>query len=141
MHHNEVAWLSALGAFAAATRYILRKRTLDLMLCALFVMLVCLVLSIKEMVGCFVGLLIIFLPNRAGFGSLGVGLAMLAGVAHDTGLLPNLDEPISVKVQGIGFESPHNQPITWMQLLQQTSEWEGDCFGVPDQVDRYRHLQ
>jgi CubicO group peptidase (beta-lactamase class C family) len=26
-------------------------------------------------------------------------------------------------------------------LLQQTSEWEGECFGVPDQVDRYRTLQ
>jgi hypothetical protein len=52
-----------------------------------------------------------------------------------------LDEPVVAKVQGIGFESPHNQPITWMQLLQQTSEWEGNCFGVPDQVDRYRHLQ
>jgi len=26
-------------------------------------------------------------------------------------------------------------------LLQQTSEWEGACFGLPDQVDRYRTLQ
>jgi hypothetical protein len=81
LHQNEVAWLNAFGAFVAATRYRLRKRTLDLMLCALFVMLVCLVVSIKEMVGCFVGLLIIFRPNRSGFGLLGVGLAVLAGGA------------------------------------------------------------
>jgi CubicO group peptidase (beta-lactamase class C family) len=27
-----------------------------------------------------------------------------------------------------------------MHLLQQTSEWEGSCFGIPDQVDRYRKL-
>jgi CubicO group peptidase (beta-lactamase class C family) len=25
-----------------------------------------------------------------------------------------------------------------MQLLQQTSEWEGSCFGLPEQVDRFR---
>jgi CubicO group peptidase (beta-lactamase class C family) len=68
-------------------------------------------------------------------------LAMLAGVAHQLGLLPNLDEPVVAKVAGIGFESTQNRTITWMQLLQQTSEWEGACFGIPDQVDRYRHLQ
>jgi hypothetical protein len=81
MHHTEVAWLNVFGAFAAATRYRLRKRTLDFMLCALFVVIVCVVISIKEMVGCFVGLLIILRPNRSGFASLGVGLAVLAGVA------------------------------------------------------------
>ncbi len=68
-------------------------------------------------------------------------LALLAGVAHDRGLLPDLDHPVLSNVRGIGFESTHNRSITWMQLLQQTSEWEGECFGVPDQVDRYRHLQ
>jgi CubicO group peptidase (beta-lactamase class C family) len=46
-----------------------------------------------------------------------------------------------VKVRGLGFDSPHNSTVTWQQLLQQTSEWEGTCFGIPDQVDRYRHLQ
>jgi CubicO group peptidase (beta-lactamase class C family) len=68
-------------------------------------------------------------------------LAMLAGVAHDRGLLPDVNEPVRIKVQGIGFESPHNNAVTWQHLLQQTSEWEGACFGIPDQVDRYRHLQ
>jgi CubicO group peptidase (beta-lactamase class C family) len=68
-------------------------------------------------------------------------LAMLAGVANDQGLLPDLNEPVRVKSPGIGFESEHNRSITWMHLLQQTSEWEGSCFGIPDQVDRYRHLQ
>jgi len=81
LHQNEVAWLNAFGAFAAAARYRLRKRTLDLMLCALFVMFVCLVVSVKEIAGCFVGILIILRPNRSGIGSLGVGLAALAGVA------------------------------------------------------------
>jgi CubicO group peptidase (beta-lactamase class C family) len=68
-------------------------------------------------------------------------LALLVGVAHDRGLLTNLDEPVRVKVPGIGFDSLHNQSISWLHLLQQTSEWEGECFGIPDTVDRYRHLQ
>jgi CubicO group peptidase (beta-lactamase class C family) len=65
-------------------------------------------------------------------------LALLAGVAHDRGLLPDVDEAVCVRVPGIGFDKGQNALITWAQLLQQTSEWEGECFGVPDQVDRYR---
>ncbi len=68
-------------------------------------------------------------------------LAMLAGIALQEGLLPSLEAPVLASVPGIGFETPHNRAITWMQLLQQTSEWEGSCFGVPDLADRYRHLQ
>ncbi len=67
-------------------------------------------------------------------------LALLAGVAHDSGLLPDVDEPVGARVRGIGFEGPHNGVVTWAHLLQQTSEWEGECFGVPEQVDRYRHV-
>ncbi|MBL8342287.1 MAG: serine hydrolase [Rubrivivax sp.] len=65
-------------------------------------------------------------------------LAMLAGVAHRQGLLPDVDEPVAARLHDIGFESDHNRTITWRHLLQQTSEWEGACFGVPDTVDRYR---
>jgi CubicO group peptidase (beta-lactamase class C family) len=65
-------------------------------------------------------------------------LALLAGIAHDRGLMPDPHEPVRARLPDIGFDSPHNAPITWMQLLQQTSEWEGSCFGLPDQVDRYR---
>src|SRR4029079_11090427 len=68
-------------------------------------------------------------------------LALLAGVAHDQGLLPDVDEPVGVRVRGIGFDSGANAQVTWAHLLQQTSEWEGECFGVPDQVVRYRTLQ
>jgi len=68
-------------------------------------------------------------------------LALLAGVAHDRGLLPDVDDPVCVRLPGIGFDSEHNREVTWAQLLQQTSEWEGECFGVPDQVDRYRFVQ
>jgi CubicO group peptidase (beta-lactamase class C family) len=68
-------------------------------------------------------------------------LALLAGVAFDRGMLPDVDEPVCVRVPGIGFDGEHNRRVTWAHLLQQTSEWEGECFGVPDQVDRYRTVQ
>jgi CubicO group peptidase (beta-lactamase class C family) len=67
-------------------------------------------------------------------------LALLAGVAHGQGMLPDPDEPVSARVRGIGFESAHNCGITWNHLLQQTSDWEGSCLGIPDTVDRYRHV-
>ena len=65
-------------------------------------------------------------------------LAMLAGVAFDRGLMPDPDEPVVARVPGIGFDDPHNARVTWTQLLQQTSEWQGTCFGIPEQVDRWR---
>ncbi len=68
-------------------------------------------------------------------------LALLAGVAHDRGLLPDPDEPVAARVPGIGFDEGRNALVTWAHLLQQTSEWEGKCFGIPDQVDRYRVVQ
>ena len=67
-------------------------------------------------------------------------LALLAGVAHARGLLPDVDQPVATQLPGIGFDSPHNAPITWRHLLEQTSEWEGSCFGLPDQVDRWRKV-
>ena len=67
-------------------------------------------------------------------------LALLAGVAHGRGLLPDPDQPVCQRLPGIGFDSEHNRSISWTHLFTQTSEWEGSCFGIPDQVDRYRTL-
>jgi CubicO group peptidase (beta-lactamase class C family) len=67
-------------------------------------------------------------------------LALLAGVAHDRGFIPNVNEPVRVRAPGIGFDHGRNAEVTWEHMLQQTSEWEGSVFGVPDQVDRYRTL-
>jgi CubicO group peptidase (beta-lactamase class C family) len=79
-------------------------------------------------------------PDRADltFSIAKTYLALLAGIAHDRGLMPDPDEPVRMRVPGIGFDDAHNAPITWAQLLLQTSEWEGRCFGLPEQVDRYR---
>jgi CubicO group peptidase (beta-lactamase class C family) len=65
-------------------------------------------------------------------------LALLAGVAHDRGLLPDVHEPIGARLKGIGFDSGNNAKVTWAQMLQQTSEWTGELFGLPDQADHYR---
>ena len=67
-------------------------------------------------------------------------LALLAGIAFDQGLLPDVHEPVIQKCPGIGFEGERLNRITWHHLLQQTSEWEGTCLGIPEQVDRYRWL-
>ncbi|WP_353151852.1 serine hydrolase [Pollutimonas bauzanensis] len=65
-------------------------------------------------------------------------LALLAGVAHDRGLLPDVDEPVGARVPDIGFDEGNNALVTWAHLLQQTSEWQGELFGLPDQADHYR---
>src|SRR6185437_6760185 len=80
-------------------------------------------------------------PHRADltFSVAKTYLALLAGIAHARGLL-RPDERLSERLPGIGFDSPHNRAITWEHLLTQTSEWEGVCFGIPDQVDRYRQV-
>ncbi|MFN7641523.1 MAG: serine hydrolase, partial [Burkholderiales bacterium] len=82
-------------------------------------------------------------PDRADltFSIAKTYLALLAGVAHDRGLLPDVHEPVIRRVPGIGFEGGRNPEITWHQLLQQTSEWEGSVFGLPEQVDRWRAVQ
>jgi CubicO group peptidase (beta-lactamase class C family) len=65
-------------------------------------------------------------------------LALLTGLAHDRGLLPDVHEPIGARLKGIGFDSGNNARVTWAHMLQQTSEWTGEVFGLPDQADHYR---
>lgn len=66
-------------------------------------------------------------------------LALIAGLAYDDGLLKP-DQPIVETLPGIGFDEGQNRLVTWHQLLQQTSEWSGNCFGIPDQVDHNRSV-
>ncbi len=67
-------------------------------------------------------------------------LSATAGLAYDDGLIDDLHDPVGDSVADGGFNSPHNTQITWRQLLQQTSEWEGELFGVPDWIDRGRQV-
>ena len=67
-------------------------------------------------------------------------LGLLAGLALDDGLIPSLDARVAEAMppEDDGFRSPHNATITWRQLLQQTSEWQGTLWGIPDSVDHHR---
>jgi CubicO group peptidase (beta-lactamase class C family) len=67
-------------------------------------------------------------------------LAMLAGIALGDGLIGELDEPVARTVDDGGFEPPHNHAITWRQLLNQTSEWQGTLWGIPDSIDWNRAI-
>ena len=66
-------------------------------------------------------------------------LALLAGIAHARGLLDPA-ERVSDRLPGIGFDTEHNRRITWEHLLTQTSEWQGECFGMPDWVEHNRRV-
>ena len=81
-------------------------------------------------------------PDRADltFSVAKTYLALLAGVAFARGLLPDPDEPIATLLPGIGFDDPHNREVTWAHMLQQTSEWSGRCFGMPDTVEHNRRV-
>jgi CubicO group peptidase (beta-lactamase class C family) len=67
-------------------------------------------------------------------------LGLAGGLAFDDGLIPSLDARVadSMPPEDDGFASPHNAAITWRQLLQQTSEWQGTLWGKPDSVDHHR---
>lgn len=82
-------------------------------------------------------------PDRADltFSIAKTYLALLAGVAYDQGLLPDVNETVGTRLSGIGFDEGANAEVSWKHLLQQTSEWEGSCLDIADQVDRYRTLQ
>jgi CubicO group peptidase (beta-lactamase class C family) len=63
-------------------------------------------------------------------------LSTAAGLAWDDGLIRDLNHPIGDYVTDGTFASEHNAPITWHNLLQQASEWEGSLWGKPDSADR-----
>ena len=67
-------------------------------------------------------------------------ISALAGIAYRDGLISDLDEPVGASVGDGGFDGDHNGAITWRHLLQQTSEWEGELFGLPDWIDRGRQV-
>lgn len=63
-------------------------------------------------------------------------VATMAGLALDRGLIRSLQDPVREYVKDGGFDSPHNAKITWHQMLNQTSEWEGTLWDKPDVADR-----
>ncbi len=67
-------------------------------------------------------------------------LAILTGIAVDDGLIGDVHEPMARTALDDHFTSQQNRDITWLHLLQQTSEWEGTLWGKPDLIDRHRQL-
>ena len=63
-------------------------------------------------------------------------LATTAGLALDRGLIRDVRDSVVSYVNDGGFGSGHNRAITWHQLLNQTSEWEGTLWDKPDVADR-----
>jgi CubicO group peptidase (beta-lactamase class C family) len=64
-------------------------------------------------------------------------VATTIGLAYDAGLIRDLNDPVVRYVHDGTFSSPHNSKITWVHLLQQTSEWQGTLWGKPDWADRF----
>jgi CubicO group peptidase (beta-lactamase class C family) len=76
--------------------------------------------------------------NEVTFSATKSYISAVAGLALDRGLIRSIDDRVSEYISDGGFDSDHNSRITWRHLLQQTSEWEGELFGIPDSIDRGR---
>lgn len=63
-------------------------------------------------------------------------LSTTAGLAIDDGLIRSVRDKVSEYVWDGTFEGEHNAKITWEHLLQQTSDWSGNLFGLYDWADR-----
>lgn len=64
-------------------------------------------------------------------------LSTTAGLALDKGLIRDVQDPVRMYFPD-GYKHSHNEDITWHQMLNQTSGWEGVLWGIPDWSDRYR---
>ena len=67
-------------------------------------------------------------------------LAILTGLALADGLINDVNDRVADTSLDDHFTSAQNRDITWLHLLQQTSEWEGALFSKPDLIDRNRQL-
>lgn len=63
-------------------------------------------------------------------------LSTMMALALRDGLIDDIHSPVSRWLRDGEFASPHNQGITWHHLMNQTSDWQGTLWGVPDWADR-----
>jgi CubicO group peptidase (beta-lactamase class C family) len=65
-------------------------------------------------------------------------LSTVVGLAWQKGLIRSTDDRVAGYMPpGVDlFSAAHNAPITWEQLLRQTSDWQGTLWGKPDWADR-----
>jgi CubicO group peptidase (beta-lactamase class C family) len=62
-------------------------------------------------------------------------LSTVAGLAVEAGLILDLRDRVATYLRE-NFDSRRNSRVTWQQLLQQTSEWQGEMWSKPDVADR-----
>lgn len=63
-------------------------------------------------------------------------LSTLAGVAIDKGLIGSVTDKVSGYVWDGTFKGAHNSQVQWQHLLNQSSDWSGELFGIKDWADR-----
>jgi hypothetical protein len=63
-------------------------------------------------------------------------LSTVAGLAVDAKLIKNVKDKVNEYVLDETFDGEHNSKITWEHLLNQTSDWNGQQFGIYDWADR-----
>lgn len=63
-------------------------------------------------------------------------LSTMAALALADGSIEHVGDRVSRYVTDAKFEGQHNSKITWRHLLQQTSDWAGTLWDVPDWADR-----
>jgi CubicO group peptidase (beta-lactamase class C family) len=64
-------------------------------------------------------------------------VSSVAGVAFDKGMIKNVNDRVIDYVRPTpDFMLPHNQPITWNDMLRQQSGWIGTLWGKPWWADR-----
>jgi CubicO group peptidase (beta-lactamase class C family) len=63
-------------------------------------------------------------------------LATVAGIALADHRIASIDDRVAPHVPEPLFEGDHNGSITWRQLLEQSSDWRGTLWEVPDWADR-----
>lgn len=63
-------------------------------------------------------------------------LSTLAALALADGRIGALHDPVGRYVAGEYFAGEHNGAITWHHLLNQSSDWSGTLWDIPDWADR-----
>ena len=63
-------------------------------------------------------------------------LSTMAGLAVDRQLIKSVDDRVGNYIWDGTFDGKHNSSISWRQLLQQNSAWQGTLFGGKDWADR-----
>lgn len=63
-------------------------------------------------------------------------LSTVAGLAVQNGLIKHVEDPVHKYVWDGTFDGTHNSQVTWEHLLNQSSDWSGELFGIKDWADR-----